>query len=170
MNDRIRNDAVPVASPDEATTTIVWETVDQNTVRVVFQDSNNPDLSDGIPCEVATERSATVAVILVDMHEPLELIAQMARRDGIPMHVVALPGMLVGEPGRVGVINATINRWTAFQQWFPQALPEAERYLIQAHGLRKGSAIYFRLKLLAADIQTRQPPNNFDLMVLRLEQ
>lgn len=176
----MRHDSVPIALPDEPTThvsapvevadqpthVVVWEQIDERTMRVSFVD---PEASDGIPQPIEAERSATVAVVLVDMQEPLELIAQMARRDGINMNVVALPGP-TGERDRVGVINATINGWRAFQTWFPSRLQEAEQHVIQSEGYRKGTAIMFRLKQLANDIQTQRPPNGFDLMVLRLEQ
>lgn len=160
--------AVPVALPHDPTTLAVWDVVDQQTVRVTFSD---PEVSDGIPVPVEAELSSTVAVIVADLDEPMQILAQLARRAGISVHVTALCGDK--RPGEVGVVNVTINGWRRFRAWFPQGLREAEPYIYRsftgAKANDKASAVMFRLRALAHTALRQLPPNGLDVFVLRLE-
>ena len=161
----MHDEAVPTATHDEPTHHFVWEMIDRETVRIRFEEL---EPSDGIPCEIEAERSATVAVVLTDLTEPLELVAQMARRDGMNVNVVEMP-VLLG-PGRVGVIGLTVGNWKRFQAWIIGGIREAESWIFRSLENRKATAVMFRLRLLAAEVQHLRPPNGLDFFALRLEQ
>lgn len=158
----MRHDAVPTALPDEPTHMVVWETVDQQTVRVHFADPL--EASDGIPQCIETERSATVAVVLTDLDEAFELIGQLARRDRIGLDVMKMPG-----PTGAGVLGLLVNGWRKFRGWFPNAVKEAEPYLVRSMGLRKATAVMFRLHALAREFGLQLPPNGHDFFAIRVE-
>lgn len=154
---------VPAVGTEDATCRVVWETIDQETVRVTFAEAVGEPSSDGVPALIEPESSRTVAVTLPDLDVAATLIESLARRDGVLLTVFAVDP---SASGRIQSIRLCIADWWRFHRWFPRILGEAEDVIYRMQEGRKASALVFRLRLLAKEVERQQPPMNHVVLCL----
>jgi len=177
---------IPRALPHEPTTLTSWvEVVWEETQKVQLSGPMAVDASDGVPVPVEAERSATVAIAVVDLAEAFDALVELARRDRVPFDIMPLRVdpkttrfsivdvlQLTGQervefvPRAVGV---SILDWRRFQGWLPGALKEAERGFFRTMDSRKATAVMFRLRCFAQMVAQYTPPNGANHDVLHVE-
>lgn len=151
---------------EEPTCRVVWETIDQETVRISWADVEG-DWSDGVPAPIEPESSRTVAVTMLDLDAAATVLEDLARQDRIPLTTFGVPVDERTPRGQLRSIRLCISDWWRFSRWFPGVLWRAEKLLFQRLPEKKATAVVFRLRVLAQEVAKQDPTLNH--LVLCLE-
>ena len=151
------------AQIDEPTHRVVWEVVDQETVRVKFAEV---ETSDGIPSPIEAETSQTTAVTIPDLDAAVRALVELGARDGVKL--VAF-GVRVDERTPIDQcrsLRLCISDWWRFRQWLPTVMSDLERLYYQRLDMRKAHAVVYRMRLFAATVAAEMPPMNYTVLCL----